>query len=802
MRNLVSFLIVVSTILFVVAQKSTYDQVNVFIASGGPAYGYGSVNPGAQVPFGAMRLGPDTTLKAGDISFRHFSGYNAEDDTIRAFSHTHLVGAGIQDLGNIGVMPYNIHPNTTIQNAKNFWWSKFSKDSEIGKPGNYFVHLDEPDVDVELLALTNMAGLHRYTWKNLEPKSFQHPGLFIDPCHGTELNQEKDHSCKVASVSVDLNNPNKFHVAVSYGGGFTKGMWFYLSAEIVAESDGVHADTWKMCGGEKFSSLDCQSTSSMQTDKGKLYAMQSFNLDKKVLLQGSFTVQLRVGLSFISADVAEQNLKAAFQETTKLDSLRARTQSLWSSHLDRLSLSAIDGDKDITPMLYSALYRSLLSPTDYTEAGGLYFGADKQVHNVTAERSSIYGDSLTDGNSVYPARFFSDFSFWDTFRTLHPWQLLYDEQLAVGVARSVGEITIQQNAFPRWILGSQEESCMIGLSGSAFPLEAAMAGLQKEFDLPAIQQHLLVQSTQNVPMNGRTDVDFYMSHGYVPQDAAGDSAALTLTFAFDDFVLGRISQLVGDDANADAALARSKNYRNLWSPEAKIFCPRFASGEQVCPKSPVSYDSWQDFREGDALHYLYFVPQDPQGLVALFGSPAAFDDNLSSFLDNHVQFHEMFGSALPNPYYWAGNEHNHLSPFLFNYGSNCTKTQYWARRLTQMHFSNTPHGVPGNEDYGAMSTWLLFTSLGLFPVSGTTTFLVASPRVASASIRLNHWRRESTVLTVLAHDNSPENVYVSRVLVNGNAISEPFIDRSALVGSAEVKVEFFMTSNPVSEFCY
>jgi predicted alpha-1,2-mannosidase len=334
-------------------------------------------------------------------------------------------------------------------------------------------------------------------------------------------------------------------------------------------------------------------------------------------------------------------------------------------------------------------------------------------------------------------------------------------------------------------------------------LEASYAGLQDQFDLPAVQRILLKQSTEPVPMNDRNDVEFYMANGYVSQDSASDAATHTVTNAYDDFVLAGISTLVGDTSSATAAMQRSKNYANIWSPEEQIFCGRYRTGEMHCPKTPTSVDSWQLYREGDALHWLYFVPHDTAGLMALYPSVESFDAALTNFMDKHVQHQQKLGSALPNPYYWAGNEHNHIAPYLFNFGSNCTKAHYWARQLTKMHFSNTPHGVPGNEDYGAMSTWLLFTSLGLYPIAGTTTFLIGSPRVEFASVRLEGWQRADSTLRIVTHNNSAENVYVQRVLVNGVALTKPFVERSMLVGSSggQTTIDFFMHSEPTSDLC-
>ncbi len=139
--------------------------------------------------------------------------------------------------------------------------------------------------------------------------------------------------------------------------------------------------------------------------------------------------------------------------------------------------------------------------------------------------------------------------------------------------------------------------------------------------------------------------------------------------------------------------------------------------------------------------------------------------------------------------------------WLFNYGSKCTRAQYWSRSLTHLHFSNTPHGIPGNEDYGAMSTWLLFASLGLFPQAGTTNFLLGSPRVQQATLRLEHFNGDFSSLEIVTVNNSAENVYVESLLVNGQDYRSAVIDRSVLMNPSGCRLEFHMSSVPESSLC-
>jgi putative alpha-1,2-mannosidase len=226
---------------------------------------------------------------------------------------------------------------------------------------------------------------------------------------------------------------------------------------------------------------------------------------------------------------------------------------------------------------------------------------------------------------------------------------------------------------------------------------------------------------------------------------------------------------------------------------------------------------------GNSLHWTYFAPHDPHGLISLFKSPESFDAHLTEFMSKSADFITKWGTAAPNPYFWAGNEHDAFAPWLFNFGPNCTKTQYFTRQATHLWFSNTPGGVPGsredihicgwselncfvcwgvgNEDYGAMATWSAFASLGIFPQAGTMNFLIGSPRVERATLKLKDFRGAYSNLDIVTYDNSEDNVYVSRLLVNGQEYTSAIIDRSVLTAPSGCKLEFYMSSVPASSLC-
>lgn len=786
-----------------------YDLVNTFIGTGGLAYGYGGINPGAQLPYSALRLGPDTTDSVIDMSYRHFSGYNYNDKIVRGFSHTHLVGGGVNDLGNFGIMPTVTDANQDLKalpiRSAPFWWSTFNKSSESASPGFYSVELHEPKVEVDLMAIGQFAGVHTYKWKRNSGDTI--PSVVIDMCHAAKLESGDDSSCLNATISIDTTT-STFTGTLFFDGGLSHQIWMYVSGEIaVKDPSGAAVKDWQTCtdSDPKAGTNTCSSATTATSTTGTLYSVVRFDTPSGTEARDflhRLEVEVKVGISFISEALATQNLQDALRETTDSKKLAARTKSTWCNLLHEMHVEVLPGlyaenaspdVDDLEVVMNSAHYRSMMSPTSYTESGGLYLGMDKVVHNVTAERQAAYGSG---------GIFYSDFSLWDTVRSQHPWQLLRSEPYALEFARSLTEMTVQQNAFPRWPLASTESSCMIGESGAAVIVECILAGMGKMIDVAAIQPIFLKQSTEPVPLNGRSDVENYMSAGFVSQDVSGDATSETLSYAFDDYLLAKISEYTGDHTSAQDAMKRSKNYAVVWSPESALFCPKYTNGTMKCPEPGNSPWAWNVYREGDAYHWSWFVPHDPEGLIALYPSVDAYNSALESFFYNHIANYEKFGNALPNPYYWAGNEHDFLAPWMFNFGGACTRSQYWVRKLIPMHFSNTAHGIPGNEDYGSMATWVLFASLGLYPQAGTSRFLLSSPNVLNAKIQLHHVRGvPASVLEVVSYNNTLENTFVQKLLVNGVEHTQSWIDRTVLAAPGGCKLEFFMASEEVSGLC-
>ena len=749
--------------------RSELQNVNMFLGTGGLAYGYGALNPAAQYPFGGLRLGPDTASTIADISYRHFSGYNPQDDKIRAFSHTHLVGAGINNLGNFGLMPVR----RQLTSLPHSWWSVLDKATEKAVPGQYSVFLSTAQVQVDLLATSRWTALHRYTWMAAAQQSDPHAraSVIVDVCHAAKISDgligDGGGLCSAASITIAADGQS-FDAEVHFS---SDGVSAWLHGAFTGAVAGAgrrrrQVQGWETCFAHGGCSHDVGTTHS---GSGVLFAAASLGPLLAADSDGDgdgggdgdgdggggrdVTVEVRVGLSFISAAQAQLNFAAVFgaassdssdssssSSTSSSDSsssggssgsfeaLRAASERVWCAELSTLQTTAMEGGHDgddpavLEAMMATMHYHSRMSPTNLVEAGGVYRGLDGQLHNAEQERAARYdplppitGITGSDGSSSSGSSsssstsgggggdedaksremgFYSDLSLWDTFRTQHPWLLLTDERLGLGIVRTLGEMTAQQSGFPRWVLLSRDISCMVGLHGAAAVNEALSLGWgQKQFDAATIYSFLLRQLTEpDYPVNGRADVDFYLQHGYVAQETSDVSPSLTATYAFDDWLLARMAALLGqgDSEAAQAAQKRAYNIQNIWNAtQGGFLCARDKAGTLACPPTPVSPQAWQENIEGDAYHWGYFFPQDPAGHIArLYPSSGAFVQSLDAYFVAHEEAHKKLGSPVPNPYYWAGNEISAFTAMLFSFaaGYACLLTQKWTRRLTEMHY--------------------------------------------------------------------------------------------------------------------
>jgi len=184
------------------------------------------------------------------------------------------------------------------------------------------------------------------------------------------------------------------------------------------------------------------------------------------------------------------------------------------------------------------------------------------------------------------------------------------------------------------------------------------------------------------------------------------------------------------------------------------------------------------------------VPHDLEGLVQLFGSAENYVKHLATFFDK-TAFDNS--TDLPNPFYWAGNEPDILEPFQFNVAGRADLTQKYSRAVMAQSYNTQPHGIPGNDDYGTLSSWFVFASLGFYPLAGSSRYFLGSPTFENVTLHL-----DGNTVNVLAHNVSSDNIYVQRAAINGQAIdmTKAEIQHAQLVTPGTTTLEFWMTSRP------
>jgi len=737
------FLLMVPIIL---SSSSLNDEVNVFIGTGGIGFGVGSTTPDAAVPFGAVRLGPDTAWNNLNPIFAHNVGYWYIDNQIRGFSHTHLSGIGVTDYGNIRFMPAIGRPEKKIDQRG--YISKFRHEDESARPGYYSVVLEGSKIKAELTATTD-AGFHRYAYPSGKN------ALLIVDLGRLVLDS---YACG-AEIKID---PEKGEISgwQKVCGSLTKrpgGVKFYFFAKLSepVKNFGI-AEKGKLKPGTK------------QTTGTKIAAYFDFGALSRPLLA-------KTGISLISAEQARMNLDAQIPDWD-FEKVRTQAENLWAAPLSKIEIKG--GSKDHRSIFYSALYHSYMMPTDFTEQGGNYLGFDNKTHQA-------------DWGSYY-----SDFSIWDTFRNLHPLLVLLDPQKDQDMMQSLTKMAEQGGFLPRWPTANVYTNCMTGTYADCLIADGYIKGLKK-FDADTAFEKMLKVANEPTPKDhpytGRPGILDYKKLGYLPSEKG--PASSTLEYAYCDFCIAQMAAEMGKEQTADEFYKRSGFYKNNFDKSSGYFRPRKSNGKFQTPFFPTLWGFY--YTEGDAWQWLWTNWYDPEGMAALFGGKEKMVAKLETFFK---KVENANSDALPHLYYWHGNEPDMHVAYMFDQLGRPELTQKWVRWVINTKYENNPGGLPGNDDCGTMSAWFIFSALGFYPLAGTDIYYLTSPLFSEATI---HLAKDDLVIKA---PGAPEKIYIKSVKLNGKEINRAWIRHGEIVGGGELVFELsdaptdWAKDSPVPEF--
>lgn len=704
------------------------------IGTGGVGFGVGSAYPGPALPFALIHAGPDTNTAGFDgLGFYHCAGYHQGDPFIEAFSLTHAHGTGVSDYGTFGLMPLVVPSGAALGaevRSEAGYASAYS--GEVAELGYYAVEL-EGGRKVEITT-TRRAALFRFSF----PESGD-PLVLLDAEHTVGDGKSGGGDVEIAGSRITARMHNLGDLSSRFGGFevFLDGAFDVAPSEVgVWDEAGMHP----------------MQASSTGVDVGGWVRFPA----------GTREVSLRVAVSFVDAEGAAKNLQAELP-AFDFDAVRAQARQAWKPIFD--GLSVYTDDVTDTETLATSVYHTFLMPS-------LMSDVDGRARGVGTDAEPL-GPIIETEEEHY-----SDFSLWDTYRTFHPWFMLAERPEAGLFARSLLRLGEQGGAIPRWALANGDVHSMIGSPGEIVLAESAMKGV--DFDRAKGYALSRVSAVGKQPgrMGGRGSIEPYMQYGYVPADMSSGSVSRTQEYATADAALANWAKLRGETADAEAFAARADSWRTLYDAESGFFRGKKSDGSWAAMSLPTVQAEM--YTEGNAWQYLWMIGHDPAGLADQLGGEEAARTRLQEFFDSSREETAVLGVR---NYYWHGNEPNILAPWLFAAWGDRTSTRDFVHWVIDEMYGTGPDGLAGNDDAGTLSSWLLFASVGLYPVSGTDQYIVGAPRFQKVVLH-----RPGGDLTVEA-SRDPRQGAITGVTLDGEPIEGALVSHASLRGEHVLRFE-------------
>lgn len=714
------------------------QYVDPFIGTGF----HGHTFPGATRPYAMVQLSPDTHIMGWDAS----SGYHYDDHQIYGFSHTHLSGTGIGDLGDILLLPFSggdsIKPVAT-----------FKKETEKATPGYYAVRLENLGVNVELTS-TDRVGFHRYTFDNPKDRRVMLDlGHVLQPNWGHKLVSNDYQLVNDSTVEGTYKTQGWAHFhSVSYRVTFSEPM-----TKIYQYIDG------KMRSDSLFLKL--------HSDKDLKFHYRFKESDKPLLV--------KVALSPVDVEGAEKNMEAELPGWD-FDQVRAESADIWNKALNKIQIET--NDPVIRKNFYTALYHTMIAPFAYQDVDGRYLGMDKKVHTAAA------------GYTNYTA-----FSLWDTFRALHPLMTIINPSLASDMGNALVQGYMEGTILPKWPLASSYTGCMVG-----YPAVSVLADLVAK-DLAKGDLNLWAEAGARSSVyradlaekfKGTRELDLITRHvyykdkfGFVPADSIPESVSWGLEMAYYDWCIAQIAAKAGNDTLAKAYQEKASYYKRYLDPETKLMRGVMADGSFRTPFNPrYSSHMKSDYTEGNAFQWSFFVPHDMDNFIAEIGGKKELETRLDTLFTTSSQIDGAEASGDITGLigqYAHGNEPSHHMAYLYNWTDAPWKGAERLDFIMRNFYTNQPDGIIGNEDCGQMSAWYVLSALGFYQVCpGVPVYAIGRPMVDKATIPVAGGNFQ-----IIVKNNSPENKYVKEAKLNGKVLDSLFFPHADLVKGGTLEIE-------------
>lgn len=697
---------------------------------------HGHTYPGVSRPFGFVQVSPDNGISGWDWC----SGYHYSSNRIAGFSHTHLSGTGIGDMLDILILPSNenveYNKGNQIPDSFEQHYATFSHDNETAEAGYYSVRLDESLIKVELTA-SRRAGFHKYTFQDQDTCS-----VLIDLGHAVNWDSVTTSHIKVISDTLITG----FRYSTGWAGNQKTFFAIRFSKPIV--------------------SYDLYSPDSIVYDAP--HSIESQHVMGVIRFHPDEQNQLmiKVGISAVSEENALININNELPEWN-FSSAVSQARSDWNRHLNKVRVDS--EDERLLRIFYTSMYHGMLAPSIFSDS------IDNNTFQYRSYGDLIYTDTAFCNYHV--------FSLWDTYRAAHPLFTILLPDMVQDMVKAMLAHYRDTGLLPVWALWGNETNTMIGYHAIPVIYDAYRKALLPDLSPDSLYNALKASAFQNI-----RDIPLYIEHGYIPADTLPNTVSATLEYAYDDWCIAQMARDLDKMDEHYYFMERARYYKNVFDQKTGFMRAKLADGGWKTPFNPLDTRHGNDYTEGNAWQYTWYVPHDIPEFINLMGGPDRFEKKLDSLFSIESDMGEdaVLDISGTIGQYVHGNEPSHHIAYLYNYLGKSWKTQEKIREIIEKMYDDTPSGICGNEDCGQMSAWLIFNALGFYPVNPASgKYDLGVPLFDRMEIDLPG----INPLVIQKKKSDPENIYVKSVSLNGQKLNDLYITHEQIMNGGVLEFE-------------
>jgi predicted alpha-1,2-mannosidase len=649
------------------------------------------------------------------------AGYHNSDTLLHGFSHTHLNGTGVPDYCDVLFLPFTGKPYLDSRDNA----APFRKDQEIAEAGYYAVYLKNKGIHAELTATTRV-GVHRYAF----PPNQQQAHILIDLRHRDE----------VLDASMQVVNSQEI-AGHRVSRAWAREQHLYFVARF--SQPFFNTRVLDMTQTPRVSDQQAHSTAIVGL-------LDFYNTNTPIVVT--------VGISGTSIEEARKNLEAECPHFD-FDRVKRETQAKWQTQLAKISVEG--GTKAQKTAFYTALYHTMLTPNTWSDVSGQYRGRDMQVHTAS-------------GHTQYTV-----FSLWDTYRACNPLYTLIEPRRTNDFVQTFLRQYEQGGLLPVWELAGNETECMIGNHAIPVIVDAYRKGI-RNFNAEEALEAMIKSANSD-----RFGLPTYRQLGFIPSDKEPESVSKTLEYAFDDWCIAQMAQMMGKTDIYNTFIQRAQSYKNVFDPASGFFRGKNnASWHQPFDPFEVNFN----YTEANAWQYRFAAPQDIQGMMQLLGGKSAFAAQLDSLFTVAPRTHGREQADITGliGQYAQGNEPSHHMAYLYNYAGQPWKAQQRIRQIMDHLYTDRPDGLSGNEDCGQMSAWLVLSAMGFYPVvPGSGQYVLGTPLFEKMTLQLENGKQ----FILRAPGVATDRPYIKSATWNGQPFTKTWFTHQDLLNGAEMVLE-------------